>query len=88
MVEMNVVLNVSSENLNRMHVLPTPESPISSNLNSRSYLLAILSGSEFGGDWKKKTKTPNGQMTSAPHEPARPSLMSYLLAKFAVQAAD
>lgn len=38
MVEMNVVLNVSSENLNSMHVLPTPESPIRSNLNNKSYL--------------------------------------------------
>lgn len=36
MVEMNVVVNASSENLNRMHVLPTPESPISNSLNSRS----------------------------------------------------
>lgn len=47
MVEMNVVLNVSSENLNRMHVLPTPESPIRSSLKSRSYLRAILGGDGF-----------------------------------------
>lgn len=33
MVEMKVVLKASSENLNRMQVLPTPESPISSSLN-------------------------------------------------------
>jgi hypothetical protein len=32
-VEINVVLNASSENLNKTHVLPTPESPIKSNLN-------------------------------------------------------
>lgn len=32
MVEMKVVLNASSENLNRTQVLPTPESPIRSNL--------------------------------------------------------
>lgn len=32
-VEMNVVLKASSENLNRTHVFPTPESPIRSNLN-------------------------------------------------------
>ena len=32
-VEINVVLNASSENLNNTHVLPTPESPIKSNLN-------------------------------------------------------
>ena len=52
-VEMNVVLNASSENLkdrnssfsvknekqsylNKIHVLPTPESPIRSSLNRRS----------------------------------------------------
>ena len=40
---MNVVLKASSENLNKRHVLPTPESPINSNLNSRSYVfLAII----------------------------------------------
>lgn len=33
MVEMNVVLKASSENRKRMQVFPTPESPISSNLN-------------------------------------------------------
>lgn len=32
-VEMKVELNVSSENRKSMHVLPTPESPIKSNLN-------------------------------------------------------
>ena len=32
-VEMNVVLKASSENLNKTHVFPTPESPINSNLN-------------------------------------------------------
>lgn len=32
MVEMKVVLKASSENLNKTHVLPTPESPISNNL--------------------------------------------------------
>jgi len=41
-VEMNVVVNASSENLNRMHVLPTPESPISNNLNSRSYVFLAI----------------------------------------------
>jgi len=43
MVEMNVVLKASSENLKRMQVLPTPESPIRRSLNRRSYVfLAIL----------------------------------------------
>lgn len=32
-VEIKVVLNASSENRNNTHVLPTPESPIRSNLN-------------------------------------------------------
>jgi len=32
-VEMKVELNASSENLTKMQVLPTPLSPISSNLN-------------------------------------------------------
>lgn len=32
-VEMNVELKASSENLNRTQVFPTPESPINSNLN-------------------------------------------------------
>ena len=36
-VEMKVVLNASSENLKRMHVFPTPESPMSNNLNNKSY---------------------------------------------------
>lgn len=33
MVDINVVLKASSENLNKTLVLPTPESPIKSNLN-------------------------------------------------------
>ncbi|KAH1007906.1 hypothetical protein HUJ04_005080 [Dendroctonus ponderosae] len=33
-VEIKVVLNASSENRNNTHVLPTPESPIKSNLNN------------------------------------------------------
>lgn len=32
-VEIKVVLNASSENLNNTHVFPTPESPINNNLN-------------------------------------------------------
>lgn len=32
-VDMNVELKVSSENRNNIQVLPTPESPIKSNLN-------------------------------------------------------
>lgn len=51
MVEMNVVLKVSSENLKRMHVLPTPESPISRSLNSRSYLLAMVAGWPLVAEW-------------------------------------
>lgn len=48
MVEMNVVEKASSENRNKMQVLPTPESPMSSSLNRRSYVfLAIVLDSEF-----------------------------------------
>lgn len=36
MVEMNVVVKASSENLNNILVFPTPESPINSNLNNKS----------------------------------------------------
>lgn len=47
MVDMNVVVNASSENRNRMHVLPTPESPISNSLNNRSYVfLAMVARAE------------------------------------------
>ena len=35
-VDMNVVLKASSENRNRMHVFPTPESPINKSLKRRS----------------------------------------------------
>ena len=36
MVDINVVLNALSENLYNKQVLPTPESPINNNLNSKS----------------------------------------------------
>jgi len=36
MVDINVDVNASSENRNNMHVFPTPESPISKSLKSRS----------------------------------------------------
>lgn len=43
MVEINVVEKASSENLNNIQVLPTPESPMSSNLNNRSYVFFAIS---------------------------------------------
>lgn len=46
MVDMNVVLKASSENLNRTQVFPTPESPMSSNLNSKSYVFLAMTDSE------------------------------------------
>lgn len=36
MVEINVDVKASSENLKRMQVFPTPLSPINNNLNSKS----------------------------------------------------
>lgn len=41
-VDINVVLKASSENLNKRHVLPTPESPIRSNLNNKSYVFFAI----------------------------------------------
>jgi len=43
-VDMNVVVNASSENLNKIHVFPTPESPIRSNLNKKSYVFLAIFG--------------------------------------------
>ena len=40
---MNVVEKASSEKRNNMQVFPTPESPMSSNLNSRSYVFFAIS---------------------------------------------
>jgi len=43
---MNVVLNASSEKRNSRQVFPTPESPINSSLNNKSYVFfAILTSS-------------------------------------------
>lgn len=63
-VEMNVEVKASSENLNRMQVLPTPESPISSSLNSRSYVfLAIFyivhESSKLSYQWNEFTQNHN-----------------------------
>ena len=41
-VEINVVLNASSENRNNKQVFPTPESPIKSNLNNKSYVFFAI----------------------------------------------
>ena len=42
MVEINVELKASSENLTSIHVLPTPLSPIRRSLKRKSYVLAII----------------------------------------------
>lgn len=42
MVEINVVVKASSENLNKTQVFPTPESPINNNLNRRSYVFFAI----------------------------------------------
>lgn len=41
-VEMKVDVKASSENLNRILVFPTPESPIKSNLNNKSYVFFAI----------------------------------------------
>ncbi|KAG8548549.1 hypothetical protein GDO81_024994 [Engystomops pustulosus] len=42
MVEMKVVLKASSEKRKRTQVFPTPESPMSSSLKSRSYVFFAM----------------------------------------------
>lgn len=42
MVDINVVVKASSENLNKIQVFPTPESPISRSLNNRSYVFFAI----------------------------------------------
>lgn len=42
-VEINVVEKASSEKRNSIQVLPTPESPMRSSLNSRSYVFFAIS---------------------------------------------
>lgn len=56
MVEINVVEKASSENLNSIQVLPTPESPINSNLNNRSYVFFAISLLFCVNEAPKKTK--------------------------------
>ena len=46
-VDMNVDVNASSENRNKMHVSPTPESPINNNLNDKSYDHIVYSSFSF-----------------------------------------
>lgn len=41
-VEINVEVNASSENRKSIQVLPTPESPINSNLNNKSYVFFAM----------------------------------------------
>lgn len=55
MVEMKVVLKASSEKRNRTQVFPTPESPIRSSLNSKSYVFFAIEKDYVDRDKKQKT---------------------------------
>ena len=46
---MKVVLNASSEKRNRRQVFPTPESPMSNNLNNKSYVFLAISNQRTAG---------------------------------------
>lgn len=63
MVEMKVVLKASSEKRNRTQVFPTPESPIRSSLNSKSYVFfAIEKTACVPQDKKQKNEKPSTPM--------------------------
>lgn len=49
-VDINVVVKASSENLNKTQVFPTPESPIKSNLNKRSYVFFAILQSQLNNN--------------------------------------
>lgn len=55
MVEMKVVLKASSEKRNSTQVFPTPESPIRSSLNSKSYVFFAIEKDYVHRDKKQKT---------------------------------
>lgn len=66
MVEMKVVLKASSEKRNSTQVFPTPESPIKSSLNSRSYVFfaiwAVIKHTPTINGWRPECVFKRGRL--------------------------